>query len=181
MFFFCCCCCYISWCVHAKWPQSCLTLCNFIDCSLPGSSAHGILRARILECFAVPSPRGSPHPGIEPASPAFPATQADSLPTEPPGKLWCNYASIKFCVFKKHTYINIFIPHAGLFCLFSVFFFFVCVCGRILFYNFVNIIADRYTFFFIFLTVLITLYIYTTAYWCTLLPNTQFVSSWSYE
>ena len=124
MFFFCCCC-YISWCVHAKWPQSCLTLCDLIDCSLPGSSAHGILQARTLEWFAMPCPRGSSHPGIEPTSPAFPALQADSLPTEPPGKLWCNYASIKFCVFKKHTYINIFIPHAGLFCFFSVFFFLV--------------------------------------------------------
>ena len=29
--------------------QSCLTLCNPMDCSLPGSSVHGILQARILE------------------------------------------------------------------------------------------------------------------------------------
>ena len=29
--------------------QSCLTLCNPMDCSLPGSSTHGILQARILE------------------------------------------------------------------------------------------------------------------------------------
>ena len=29
--------------------QSCLTLCNPIDCSPPDSSAHGILQARILE------------------------------------------------------------------------------------------------------------------------------------
>ena len=29
--------------------QSCLTLCNPMDCSLPGSSVHGILKARILE------------------------------------------------------------------------------------------------------------------------------------
>ena len=149
MFFCCCCCCYISWCVHAKWPQSCLTLCDFIDCSLPGSSAHGILRARILECFAMPSPRGSPHPGIEPASPAFPATQADSLPTEPPGKLWCNYASIKFCVFKKHTYINIFIPHAGLFCLFSVFFF-VCVCVAEFYFTILSILLQTDKHFFSF-------------------------------
>ena len=34
------------------------SLCNPIDCSLPGSSVHGILQARILEWVAVPSYRG---------------------------------------------------------------------------------------------------------------------------
>ena len=29
--------------------QSCLTLCDPMDCNLPGSSVHGILQARILE------------------------------------------------------------------------------------------------------------------------------------
>ena len=29
--------------VHAKWLQSCLTLCNPMDCSPPGSSVYGIL------------------------------------------------------------------------------------------------------------------------------------------
>ena len=33
--------------------QSCLTLCNPMDCSLPGSSVHGILQARILEWVAI--------------------------------------------------------------------------------------------------------------------------------
>ena len=33
--------------------QSCLTLCNPMDCSLPGSSLHGILQARILEWVAI--------------------------------------------------------------------------------------------------------------------------------
>ena len=32
--------------------QSCLTLCNATDCSLPRSSVHGILQARILEWVA---------------------------------------------------------------------------------------------------------------------------------
>ena len=32
-----------------KVAQSCLTLCNPMNCSLPGSSVHGILQARILE------------------------------------------------------------------------------------------------------------------------------------
>ena len=39
--------------------QLCLTLCDPIDCSLPGSSAHGILQARILEWVAIPFSRGS--------------------------------------------------------------------------------------------------------------------------
>ena len=48
------------------------------DCSLP---VHGILQARILEPF--PSPGDLPKPGIKPRSPAL---QADSFPSEPPGK-----------------------------------------------------------------------------------------------
>ena len=35
-------------CVFAKSLQSSPTLCNLVDCSLPGSSVHGILQARIL-------------------------------------------------------------------------------------------------------------------------------------
>ena len=46
-------------CVHAKLLQSCLTLCNPMDYSLPGSSVHGIFQARILECVALPSSSGS--------------------------------------------------------------------------------------------------------------------------
>ena len=39
--------------------QSCLTLCNSVDYSLPGSSVHGIFQARILEWVAIPFSRGS--------------------------------------------------------------------------------------------------------------------------
>ena len=39
--------------------QSCPTLCNPMDCSLPGSSVHGIFQARILEWVAMP--RVNPH------------------------------------------------------------------------------------------------------------------------
>ena len=39
--------------------QSCLSLCNPMNCSLPGSSVHGSLQARILEQVAVSSSRGS--------------------------------------------------------------------------------------------------------------------------
>ena len=58
-----------------------------LDCSLPGSSVHGIFfQARILERVALPTPGYLPNPRIEPMSPAAPALQVDSLSTEPSGK-----------------------------------------------------------------------------------------------
>ena len=42
--------------------QSCPTLCNPMNCNLPGSSAHGILQARILEGVALPFSSGSSQP-----------------------------------------------------------------------------------------------------------------------
>ena len=42
--------------------QSCLTLCNPMDCSLPGSSVHGIFQARVLERVAISFSRGSSSP-----------------------------------------------------------------------------------------------------------------------
>ena len=53
-----------------------------MGCSLPGSSVHGILQARILEWVAMPTLGDLPDPGIRPKSPVL---QADSLPSEPPG------------------------------------------------------------------------------------------------
>ena len=46
-------------CMCAKLLQSCQTLCNPMDYSLPDSSVHGILQARILEWVAISSSRGS--------------------------------------------------------------------------------------------------------------------------
>ena len=42
-------------CMHAKSLQSCPTLWDPMDCSLPGSSFHGIFQARILGWVAMPS------------------------------------------------------------------------------------------------------------------------------
>ena len=53
---------YYPMCVHAKSLQSCPTLCDPVDCSLPESSVHGILQARILEWVAMLSSRGSSLP-----------------------------------------------------------------------------------------------------------------------
>ena len=65
----CCYCCLVS--------KSCQTLCHPMDCSLPGSSVHGILQARILSRLPCPPPGDLPNPGIEPRAPAL---QEDSLP-----------------------------------------------------------------------------------------------------
>ena len=56
--------------------------CDPIDCNSPGSSAHGILQARILEWVQFSSPGDLPSLGIEPGSPAF---QANSLPSSHQG------------------------------------------------------------------------------------------------
>ena len=66
--------------------QSYLTLCDPLDCSPSGFSVYGIFQARILKWVAISSSRDLPNPGIKPISSASPALQADSLPTEPPGK-----------------------------------------------------------------------------------------------
>ena len=46
----------------AQLLESCLTLCDLMDCSLPGSSVHRILQARILGWVAMPSSMGSSQP-----------------------------------------------------------------------------------------------------------------------
>ena len=38
---------------ESEFAQSCPTLCDPMDCSLPGSSIHGVLQARILEWVAI--------------------------------------------------------------------------------------------------------------------------------
>ena len=62
--------------------RSCPTLRDPMDSSTPGSFVHGILQARILEWVAIPSPGDLSDLGIKPGSPT---SQADSLPSEPPG------------------------------------------------------------------------------------------------
>ena len=64
--------------------QSCLTICDFVGCSQLGSSVHRNSPGKTTG-LPFPSPGDLPDSGIEPMSPAL---QADSLPTEPPGKLY---------------------------------------------------------------------------------------------
>ena len=73
---------YLCMCTQSV-AQSCLTLCEPMDCSSSGSSVHGIRQTRMLEWFAMPSSRGTfPTQGSNPVS----CLQADSLPSELPGK-----------------------------------------------------------------------------------------------
>ena len=55
--------------------QSCLIQYDPMDCSLPDSSVHEIIQARILEWVAIPFSRGS-------SQPRSPALQADTLPAQ---------------------------------------------------------------------------------------------------
>ena len=73
--------------------ESCLTLCNSMDGSPPGSSVHASLRQEYRNGEPFPSPEDLPNPRIESG---FPALQADSLLSEP------YYASDKFNRFKTH-------------------------------------------------------------------------------
>ena len=70
--------------VSALWVlllQSCLTLCDPIDCSPWGSSVHGISRKNTgVGCL--PSSRGSLNPVTKLATTVSPALQVDSLSTE---------------------------------------------------------------------------------------------------
>ena len=79
-----------------------LTLVDPMDCSLPGSSVHGIFQARILEWVAIFFSSGSSKPRDETQSPAL---QADFLPTELPQRWFWDLEyigvfllSISFCI-----------------------------------------------------------------------------------
>ena len=67
--------------------QSCLSLCDPMDCSPPGSSVHGISQARTLQWVAIPFSVGSSPPRDQTwVSCKSPALQVASLSSEPPGK-----------------------------------------------------------------------------------------------
>ena len=70
-----------------------------MDCSLPGSSVHGILQARILEWVAIPFSRRSSQPrdGTQVSHIAV-----DFLPSQPPGKLLIT--TIKYQILKYNDW-----------------------------------------------------------------------------
>ena len=67
----------MSFSVHLKSLQTCLTLCDHMDCSLPDFSVHGIFQARILEQVDIS------YPGIKLASLVL---AGGFFTTAPPGK-----------------------------------------------------------------------------------------------
>ena len=66
--------------------QSCLTLRDPMDCSLPGSSVHGLFQARNGSELPFPSPGDLPDPGTEPRSLVSPVLAGGFFTTVPPGK-----------------------------------------------------------------------------------------------
>ena len=73
-----------QWKLKVKVAQSRPTLCDPMDCSLPASSVHGILQARILAWVAALFSVGDlPNGGYEPRPLAL---QVDSLSSKPPGR-----------------------------------------------------------------------------------------------
>ena len=78
-------CCAMLSCLVA---QLCLTLCDPMDCSPPGTSVHGDFPGKNsgVGCHALLQ-GNLPSPGVEARSPALPV---DSLPVELPGKHNCN-------------------------------------------------------------------------------------------
>ena len=76
-----------KWYAAAKSLQLCLTLCDPIDGSPPGSPVPGILQARTLEWVAISFSRGS-------SQPRSPGLQVDSLLSEqfPVSSCYCHYS-----------------------------------------------------------------------------------------
>ena len=62
--------------------QSCLTLCDPVDCSISGSSVHGIFKASVVEWIAISSSRGSSWPRVW----THVSLAGRFFTTEPPGK-----------------------------------------------------------------------------------------------
>ena len=86
--------------------QWCLTLCDPMDYSLPGSSVHGILQARIQEWVAIAFSKGSSWPGMKPR---FPALHADPL------LHMTHHSTLRFCTPKnwkfnssKHMFMHVY-------------------------------------------------------------------------
>ena len=72
--------------------ESCLTLCDPVDCSPPSFPVHGLSQAQMLKWAAISFSRDLPDPGIEPASSAL---AGDSLPVSHLGSPLCLVLSVK--------------------------------------------------------------------------------------
>ena len=68
-----------------------------MDCSLPGSSVHGILRQEYWSGLPLPIPGDLPNPGIKPKSLVSPALANGFFTAAPPGKplLGCTKSELR--------------------------------------------------------------------------------------
>ena len=69
--------------VNVLVAQSCLTLCDPMDCRCQAPLSMGFSRQKYWSGLPFPSPGNLPNTGVKPGSPAL---RADSLPFEPSGK-----------------------------------------------------------------------------------------------
>ena len=83
--------------MRAKLLQLCPPFCNPMDWSLPSSTVHGILQARILEWIAMPSFGGSSWLRDRTLCLMFPDLQLDSSPLAPHSRFWSLFV-FKFLV-----------------------------------------------------------------------------------
>ena len=73
--------------------QSCLTLCDPVDCRHQAPPSMGFSRQEYWSGLPFPSPGNLPDPGIELRSPTL---QSDALTSEPPGKPTCVLTKLTF-------------------------------------------------------------------------------------
>ena len=99
------------WNMHAQSFQSCPTL-QPMDCSLPGSSVHGILQVRILEWVFMPSSRGTSQPRDWIHVPYTSFIAGRFLTAEPLGKPILESSLIKLSIFVFYSVVptDYFIP-----------------------------------------------------------------------
>ena len=88
-------------CSVAQW---CLALCHPIDCSLPGSSVHGISQQEYWSGFPFLTSGDLPDPGIEPASPELAGRFFTTEPPRKPGVSLLLFKT-KICVY-AHTHTH---------------------------------------------------------------------------
>ena len=89
--------------------QSRLTLANPMDCSLPGSSVHGISQTKILEWAAISYSRDLPNSGMEPAALQVSCISGRFFTTEPLGKPEAAQSLISIEILKLKNLFNVFI------------------------------------------------------------------------
>ena len=89
---------HVCVCICYLVAKSCPTLCDPMDCSLPGTSIHRFPKQEYWNGLPFPSPGDLPDPGIKPMSPALVGKFST---TEPPGKPIhvCIYIYVCVCVY----------------------------------------------------------------------------------